>query len=316
MMNPRGALVGLLAVLYLAIRSSAFEGRVHATLTQGSETSTFLYTVGTNQMRIERTETNWPFAKDLINLNSGAVTLLFPHNRSFMRLKPSSETVASPFPGAPAVPLPPGGLPPGIGPQQTPVAGSPAGLGAPTPPATIGPPKLPDVPVLPPRMRMPTMPNIPGPPSGLPPGIGPQASGFPATAGMPTMPMLPFPPMERAGLKATGETTNILGYVCARYELKGRGETMEIWATDKLLPFQPWRQNRSPHFDLRVIEDQWPELLKARKLFPLLATLRFENGVERFRFEAKSITPEKIDDRDGQLFQPPADYHELDPPPF
>jgi hypothetical protein len=313
-MNPRRSLVVLLAVLFLATKSSAFEGRLHATMTQGSEISTFLYTVGPNHLRIERTETNWPHAKNMLNLDSGVVTLLFPHNRSFVRLKPASDPVASPFPGSPAMPVPPGGLPPGIGPQAL-VASPPSGLGAPTPQASIGPTNLPDLPAPPPRMQMPTMPNMPRPPVGLS-GIGPQASAFPAAAGMPTPPMMPFPPMEQAELKATGNTTNLLGYVCARYELKGRGETMEIWATDKLLPFQPWRQNRSPHFDLHMIEDQWPELLKARKLFPLLATLRFENGMERFRFEVKSITPERIKDPEGKLFQPPLDYHEIAPPPF
>ncbi len=55
---------------------------------------------------------------------------------------------------------------------------------------------------------------------------------------------------------------------------------------------------------------------EARKLFPLLATLKFANGPERLRFEVTTITPEKIADPDGQLFQPPADYHQLDPLPF
>jgi len=34
------------------------------------------------------------------------------------------------------------------------------------------------------------------------------------------------------------------------------------------------------------------------------------------RFEVKSITPEKIEDRDGALFRPPADYREIQPLPF
>jgi hypothetical protein len=305
----------LLAVLPWTIKGSAFEGRVHATITQGSETRSFLYTVSTNLVRIERTETNWPYAKNIIAFDSGAVTLLFPHNRSFVRLKPANEHVTSPFPGATAMPLPPGGLPPGIGPQ-TAVAGAPASLGAPAPPASIGPTNLPDVPVPPQMMQRLMMPNMPGPPAGLPSGIGPQASGFPAAAGMPTMPIVPLPTMEKAELEATGATTNILGYACARYELKERGETLEIWAADKLLPFQPLRQNQSPHVGPRLMEDQWPELLRARNLFPLLATLRFENGVERFRFEVKSITPEKINDPEGKLFQPPTDYREIQPLPF
>ena len=48
----------------------------------------------------------------------------------------------------------------------------------------------------------------------------------------------------------------------------------------------------------------------------MVTTLRCDNGVERLRFEVKTITPEKITDPHGHLFQPPADYHELDPLPL
>ena len=65
-----------------------------------------------------------------------------------------------------------------------------------------------------------------------------------------------------------------------------------------------------------MIEQQWPELVKAKKLFPLLATLKFDNGVERFRFEIQSVTPEKLTAGDKQLFQPPANYFEIQPLPF
>jgi hypothetical protein len=100
-------------------------------------------------------------------------------------------------------------------------------------------------------------------------------------------------------------------------ELKQPGEVMVIWATDQLLPYQPWQPNPPPRFGPRMIEDQWGgELVKAKRLFPLEDTWRFENGPERLRFEVKTVTLEQIDDRDGQRFQPPAVYHELDPLPF
>jgi len=121
------------------------------------------------------------------------------------------------------------------------------------------------------------------------------------------------PPLE---LKATGQTTNLLGYACARYELKQRGETLEIWATDKLLPFQAWQPNQRPRFGPRMIEEQWGDLVRAQKLFPLLAVLKPEHGPERLRFEVKSVKEEKITDPDGKLFRPPADYHEIQPLPF
>jgi len=164
---------------------------------------------------------------------------------------------------------------------------------------------------------------MPTPPGGLPPGIGPQSAGAPGASAMPAMPgmmggmpMMPMPPMEKAELKATGETTNLLGYACARYEIKHRGEVMVIWATDQLLPYQAWRQNQPPSFGPQMLEEQWGELVKAKKLFPLLATLKFERGPERLRFEVKSITPGKIEDPDGALFRPPADYREVRPLPF
>jgi hypothetical protein len=140
------------------------------------------------------------------------------------------------------------------------------------------------------------------------PGMAP---GMPA---MPSMPMMPMGMMEKAELKATGQKTNLLGYACERFELKQRGETLEIWATDQLFPFQAYQQNQPRRFGPRMIEEQWPELLKARRFFPLLVTLRFENGPERYRFEVNSIHPEKI--ADPTLFQPPPDYQEIEPLPF
>ncbi len=251
----------------------AFEGRIHATLTRGGETQTWLYTVGTNCLRLERGETNWPYAKNLIARDTGDVTLLFPHNRSFVRLKPAAENASAPMPGMPAPP-------PGIGPQTQ----------------------------LPPSVPPPTIPP--------PIGVGPtNLPGLPPRPAIPTMPMMPMPG-EALELKATGETTNILGYTCACYEIKQRGEIMEIWATDQLLPFQPWLPNQPPRFGPQMIEEKWGELLKTKKLFPLLTVLKFENGPERLRFAIISVKPQKIEDPDGALFQVPADYQEIEPLPF
>ena len=133
---------------------------------------------------------------------------------------------------------------------------------------------------------------------------------------VPPMAMRPTMAMQPAELKATDHTTNLLGYACTRYELKQRGEVMEIWATDKLLPFQAWLPNQPHRFGPRMLEEQWAEMLKSKKLFPLLASLKFENGPERLHFEVKSIQPEKVTDRDGSLFQPPAGYQEIQPLPF
>lgn len=160
----------------------------------------------------------------------------------------------------------------------------------------------------------------PVPPPMRPTGIGPAGStpGMPAMpsisgGGMPAMPMMP---VENPTLRATGETTNLLGYPCSGYELKQRGETMMIWATDKLAPFQAWRQNQPPRFGPRTIEDQWADRLKAKKLFPLQATLRFDQGPEHYRFEVKNITPKKFTPAEAARFKPPPDYREIEPLPF
>ena len=156
----------------------------------------------------------------------------------------------------------------------------------------------------------------PGAPAvpNLPPGVGPQST--PGTPTPPAMPMMPQPMTEQMQLQDTGQKTNILGLACEQYEIKQRGETMEIWATEQLFPFQPYVQNELHRFRPRIIEEQWPGLLAARKLFPLLATLRFDNGMERFRFEVRSVTPQKLTDDDATIFQLPPDYHEIQPLPF
>ncbi len=134
--------------------------------------------------------------------------------------------------------------------------------------------------------------------------------------GMPMMPAMAMGMKEKPELKATGEKTNLLGCACARYEIKQRGEMMEIWATDTLLPFQPWLASQPPRFGPRMIEEEWGELLKQQKLFPLRAILKFDPGPERLRFEVKTITPEQIKDPEGLLFHPPPDYQEIEPLPF
>ncbi|HEX5398708.1 MAG TPA: DUF4412 domain-containing protein [Verrucomicrobiae bacterium] len=250
----------------------AFEGRLQATLTQGGQTLPLLYTVGTNFLRIEVTATNRPHPVDIWDLDSGELTLLFPHNRSYVRLKPAAENSTA---------MPHAGFSPGIGPR-------------PQSPGTS------------------TMQNPPQPPNmpvGLPPGIGSQAPA-------PTMPVMPMMPMEKVELKATGERTNLLGFACEQYEIKQRGETMEIWATDQLCPFQPYVQNQPHRFGPRVLEETWGEPLHSKKLFPLLATLKFDNGFERYRFEVASVTPQKLAAPDARLFLPPTNYFEIRPLPF
>ena len=271
----------------LASPAPAFEGRITAAATLGGETTALLYTVGTNTLRIEVTGSDRPNPVDVLDRNSGELTLLFPHNRSFVKLSPAVLNSASTPPGNPN---PPPAIPPGIGPQT----------GAAAMPAP--PPGFPPKPAL---------------PNGLPPGVGPQAqmSGAPGMGSMPAMPNMPLPGGAMQ-LKATGQKTNLLGFACEQFEIKQRGEIMAIWATDQLLPFQNYVRNQPPRFGPRKIEERWAGLLAARNLFPLRASLRFENGPERFHFEVLSVTPQKLKPEDAPLFLPPEGYFEIQPLPF
>ena len=309
----------------VADSAPAFEGRISAVSGRGGQPVPVLYTIGTNCIRVEMTDTNWPNAIDILDRNSGQMTLVFPHNGSFVRFSVRTSNSSTPPPGFPPMPA---GLPPGIGPQAR--ANMPAAPARPVPPQMPMPPQG-----LPPGIGptnlhgMPAMPAMPAPPGGLPPGIGPQAQapgaavapaapnmpGMPGNPGMASMPAMPMMP-EGMELQATGEKTNLLGYPCERYDIQQHGEAMEIWATDQLPPFQAYLPNQPPSFGPPMIEEQWAKLVTARKLFPLRATLRADNGVERYRFEVQSITPGKLTENDYKRFQPPEGYVEIQPRTF
>jgi hypothetical protein len=310
------SLIAAVASCFMLHSAVAFEGRINAVMIQGNQTNALLYTAGTTSLRVEMTATNWPNPVDILDINSGTMTLLYPNNRSFVHLNPATDAATAAAPGPLGMPMPPGGLPPGIGPQSAPVAPSmPAMPNMPALPPGVAP-QTQTTPAMPP---MPPMPVRPQPPGGLPPGVGPQSPTGPGAPGMPSMPAMPPMPMMPAAkleLQATGQKTNLLGFACQQYVLKQRGETLEIWATDQLLPYQPYLQNQPHRFGPQRIEEQWPGMLTSRKLFPLLVSLRYDNGAERFRFEVQSITPQKLTDEDAKLFQPPAGYFEIQPLPF
>jgi hypothetical protein len=312
-------LLAAITVCVSAIASNAiaFEGKITVEIKQGNEITPLLYTVGENFLRIEVTGSDRPNPIDIVDLKSGALTLVFPHNRSFVRLTPGSTgnlpVASGSLPGATAAKSSLQSSPNPFGPAN-------AGNGAGESPARPNPP-------------MPQMPTSTGagmpqmPPMAMPPSHGYGAPGMP-------------PPMmsEKIELKPTGKKEKILGFACEQFKIKQRGETMEIWATDQLIPYQPYLRNRTSRFGPRMIEEQWPVLLTSKKLFPLRVSLHFDNGPsspavrrdesvsprrpdrtggpERFRFEVKSITPEKIADKDGKLFQPPEGYTEIQPLPF
>src|SRR5579872_475057 len=83
--------------------SYAFEGRIQAAIIWNkSVAETYLYTIGTNQMRIERGEYGHPYPRNIVTLDTGDVTLLYPHDRSFVRLKNNGQTAPAPLPDSPS----------------------------------------------------------------------------------------------------------------------------------------------------------------------------------------------------------------------
>jgi Domain of unknown function (DUF4412) len=294
------------------ISLQAFEGYIEASSSRGGPPISMLYTVGTNCIRVEILDTNAPNAINLVDRSSGQVTLIFPNNRSFMRLTSGAEVTPQPgmhggmrpgmdpnapdapgapgmlapprMPGAPQMPGPPGGMPPGIGPTNVP--GMPGAR-----------PGMPQMPQMPQRPQMPPM---------------PQSSGMSGGGGMPAMPMME----ENLELQATGATTNLLGYECQGFQIKERAETMTIWATDQLLPFQIYMAREPHRFGPPKFEEQWGKAVTDKKLFPLLASLQGPNGMERYRFEVESIKPVMLGTNEYSRLAPPAGYIQLHPHPF
>ena len=86
--TPAAALAA--GLFMLAFPAPAFEGRITATSTQGGDTVVLLYTVGTNALRLEVTGSDRPNPVDVLDLQTGTLTLFFPHNRRFVRLKSDS----------------------------------------------------------------------------------------------------------------------------------------------------------------------------------------------------------------------------------
>lgn len=246
MVAAAGALSG-------ADKNAAFEGTISATLTRaGTEAMHFVFTRKGNQLRVENT-TNKLEPINIVDLAANKLTIVYPHNTSFVHV---DLTRKQSQPGAPSMP----------------------------------------------QMQMPN-----------------NATGAPAM-GMP-----PMPPMPGAfELKKTDKIKKIQGFECALYTIGERGETFEIWATNDstLFPFRLIeRDYLGRRFGPQMIEETWPELLRAKSLFPMEATLKMEpNGQERLSFKIDKIdSPSrtgggKIDN--DKLFEAPEGYQEIQAPQF
>ena len=287
----------------IPVSAFAFEGTIELAITRGSETTSLRYVVGEDSLRIEVEQDKAFGPINLVERTTGGLILVYPHNRSFVRLsgsKPNDQEITK------------ASTPPGVGPSPQLSSGgrrdlvttlAAAGLilpsrsnYAPTPPPTA-----------------PSSPPVPNPPGISKPSM-PQVGAVP---GMPPMPVRPVM-TEKLELQSTGKKEKILGYLCQSFEIKQRGQILEIWATDQLLPYQPYLNSQPPQFGPRTIEEEWPWLLAARNLFPLRAVLRPDigpdqpGGPERMRFEVKAITPKMAGKGEKDLFRAPPDYTEIE----
>ena len=334
-------IIGIIALtiggaMFVAATDKTFEGVVSATLTRpGTEPAHFVFTRKANQLRIENTS-NKLEPINILDLNAKRLTIVYPHNTTFVNVDLTKRQQQSNGPGMPAGFPPPGMMPPGMQPP-----GSAAGVGQPSAQSSQVGPNLsslpsppPGFPSPPPMPSMPTMhlpgggtsappnPSLPPMPAGIGPGARAGASMPMPGSAAPGMPPMPMPGMFGATeLKKTGKTKKIQGFDCTMFTVSSRGESLEIWATNDstLFPFQLiTRDYIGRRFGPQMLEETWPELLHNKGLFPLEATLKMDpGGQERLSFKVDKIESasrtgsKKIDDK---LFQPPEKYIEIQAP--
>jgi len=119
--------VALAFVVHSALAGEPFTGRIEATVTRGTEQTRLLYTIGADALRLEVLEAKTPTPVDLVDLKSGVLTIVFPHNSSFMRARRGS---VAPRPGPPTPPAMPSGVPTTAGPPTMPAMPPPPMSGA------------------------------------------------------------------------------------------------------------------------------------------------------------------------------------------
>jgi len=287
-------------------KSPFTEGELTMRISHRSEYSqTHRYQLKNSQLLIYRPGEIIPAPSlNLIDLNTGLVKIIYPHNGTWREYSSNQESTSTAFPSLPKFPS---GIFPNISPPTIP-----------TPPFNIGP----GMPGSPPSgLELGSAPPSPQP--GIPPI--PVLSNFPASAfaAIPSMPGTNEPPT----LTKAGATRMIHGYDCQRYTLEIPQEgTLTLWLTDSLPPFHilishpPAKQHRTQW------RDHWPSLLREKKLFPLLAILRPTQEEDReangsaqsqdqeiSRWEITQISPKIFVDQELAAFTVPADFHRLDP---
>lgn len=336
------------------------EGTLTLLIKRGEREQTVLYTKKGEQLRLEYPGKHIPAKPyNIINTQSGEVKIARPLNSTWSLIPAKRLAVRKPSASPiPAPPAPAAGI--GARPGPAGVAGVPPRPIAPTIPPTTAP-KLPASA----GVKTPAIPKVPTPtlPDGspLPKGIGPQPAGAktqPGTGVIPSQrPGIPGgipgglpgglpggPPMmpgqaEKMKLIKGKESKTIHGYLCHRYlmTLPGEGE-MTLWLSDaKGLPPFYLPLYRAPRARGRVDwRQQWPAVLREKKLFPMLAILRVatektrkpaktdpaakkkapKQGREIVRWQVTDISAKAIPDTEKTLFVVPKNYHRLESPNF
>src|ERR1700736_5761759 len=193
-----GVLLCLVASCTLAAEKNAFEGVINATTRAGAEATHFVFTRKGDQLRIENT-TNKLEPINIVDLASNKLTIIYPHNTTFVRVDLTKR--AAP-PGTPPMPTNPPSLGSGVAGFPTPPNVATSQPGASLAPSISPPPGFPSPPPMP---SMPPMPN-------------------PAVAG-PMMPAMPaMMPGAAPELKKTDKTKKIQGFDCVLYTMSNRGE--------------------------------------------------------------------------------------------
>jgi hypothetical protein len=323
---------------FAADKASIFEGTLSATLSRGGTATQFLFTRTGSQLRVENIDKSKPEPINIVELDAHNLTIIYPHNSTFVHVDLIRQLPDPAQPGAPQ-------MPPGFPTPPNPAAAGPdsgapnsgaATASAPPRPAISPPPGFPTPPPMPsmppmPQMQLPQMPV-----GGAPTGAG-GAPALPNPMMMPPMPaMMPGGALE---LKKTDKTRKIQGFDCVLYTISDRMETFEIWATSdsELFQFRLLERNyHNRHFGPVMLEEQWVDLLQKKSLFPVEATLRMdlhpqpanpaangakgntpgsvEHGPERLSFKVDKIEKKKIDN--DALFKAPENYYEIQAPQF
>ena len=232
------------------------------------------------------TATNWPNPVDILDINPGTLTLLFPNNRSFVHLKPATEAATVGAPGMSGMPMPPAGLPWGLARNQPrhPMWGH----------ATSAPAHA--VAIRRASHAYDASPTGYAEYASTPTGGWPASTvgnAFDATNAdaRPTRGGT-IMPNTKPELQATGpENQPPRVHLPAISTQAARGDLGNL-GHRRVAPLPALLQNQPHRFGPRrdqgaVAGDARP----AASCFQLLVSLRYDKGAERFRFEVQSVTP-------------------------